>query len=149
MSDHAIVDQGIVRRLDGDQAFVSMLENPACDDCGAKIICAPDSSGERGVMARNSSGAKVGQRVMVTESKELLLRISLMQYGLPLLGFLLGVFAVYFLDLSVIGIPVELLYFVGGLAGLGILSIFAHHWAKRISGDESMYFEIVKIYNGD
>jgi len=147
--EDAIVDEGVVKRVEKGMAFVSLLENETCEHCNAKILCAPDSSGERGVLARNSAGASVGQRVMVTESKDLLLRLSLMQYGLPLLGFLLGIISLYFLNISVPGIAVEVLYFFGGLAGLGIGGLISRVWATRISQDSSMYFEIAKIYNGD
>ncbi|MBS1272585.1 MAG: hypothetical protein MAGBODY4_01732 [Candidatus Marinimicrobia bacterium] len=142
-----ILDEGIVKRIEGDKAFVTLMENDTCEDCGAKILCAPNEKGERGVLAKNEAGATTGQKVIVTESRDLLLKLSLMQYGLPLLGFLLGIFALYFSDISVAGIADEVVYFVGGLVGLALTSALSWKWAALASQNEDNYFEISKIYS--
>ena len=142
-----IIDEGIVQRIEGDKAFVTLMENDACEDCGARIMCAPGEEGERGVLARNQIGAVIGQKVQVTESRDLLLKLSLMQYGLPLLGFLLGIFALYFSKITVAGIADEVVYFVGGLVGLTLMSAVSWKWAALASQDEDNYFEITKIYS--
>lgn len=143
-----IFDHGKVTRVQGEMAFVEIPPNEYCEHCGAKIICASDERGERGLLVRNPLGAKVGQEVLVTQSHNVMLRLSLMQYGLPLLGFLLGIFSLYWIPLSVAPIPIEVVYFCAGLVGLGIGGWISWNWAKKAGNKANMYFEISKIYNG-
>jgi len=139
------VDRGVVKRLENGRAFVQIDEQAACEHCGAKILCAPGKSSDRGLLARNAVGAEVGDMVNVTESGHLLLKISTMQFGLPLLGFLLGIFILYGLNIQVYGIPPEIWMFVGGLAGLGIASVISRGWAQHIADDPRDSFEISQI----
>jgi len=142
-----ILDEGIVKRIEGDKAFVVLMENDACEDCGARLLCAPNEKGERGVLAKNMAGATVGQKVLVTESRDLLLKLSLMQYGLPLVGFLLGIFMLYSMGITIAGIADEVVYFLGGLVGLALASAVSWKWAAIASQNEDNYFEISKIYS--
>jgi len=139
------IDQGVVTRLENGRAFVSIDEQSACKHCGAKILCAPGQSGERGLMAKNTVDAKVGDYVTVAESGQLLLKISAMQFGLPLLGFLVGIFLLYFTGFNVLSIPPEVWMFLGGLAGLGITSLIARQWANRLAETANDSFIISNI----
>ncbi len=136
-------------RLQGDMAFVQVPRDASCEHCGARVICAPNNHGETGLLVRNTVGAREGQEVLVTESGDLLLKLSLMQYGVPLFGFLFGVFSIYLANISVPIVPEELLYFSGGLAGVAAGGWIAWRWAKAAGNNAKMYFEISKIYNGD
>ncbi|MCF7803371.1 MAG: SoxR reducing system RseC family protein [Candidatus Marinimicrobia bacterium] len=142
----AVLDKGVVKRIEGERAFVEIADSDACEDCGARILCAPNQSGERGIMAKNTAHAKVGQQVLVTETDDLLLKLSLMQYGLPLLGFLLGIFVLYSFNISLPGIPAEVVWFLGGLAGLGFSGVLSWRWARGAAQTSKHYFEISKIY---
>jgi len=144
-----IFDHGKVTRVQGEMAFVQLPRTESCERCGAKILCAPDNRGDRGLLVRNPLGATVGQEVLITQSHDLLLQLSLMQYGLPLLGFLLGIFSLYWLPLSVTPIPKEVVYFLAGLAGMGICGRISWNWAKKAGKQANMYFEISKVYNGE
>jgi len=142
-----VFDRGVVTRLEDGKAFVSIRENEACENCGAKLICAPNAKGDRGILARNPLHASPGQAVQVTESRDILLRLSLLQYGLPLVGFLLGIFLLYSFAVQIQGIPQELLLFIGGLAGLGLSSVLAWKLVGNLAQGQTMYFEISKILN--
>jgi len=139
------IDQGVVTRLENGRAFVSIDEQSACKHCGAKILCAPGQGGERGLMAKNDVDAQVGDYVTVSESGQLLLKISAMQFGLPLLGFLVGIFLLYFTGFDAFSFPPEVWMFVGGLAGLGIASLIAREWANRIAETANDSFIISNI----
>lgn len=145
----SLFERGIVSRKNNGTVFVAIPENESCEHCGAKIICAPDSGKERGIYASNPVNAEIGQHVEVVESQDLMLKMSVIQYGLPLLGFLGGVFLLYFTNLSIPGIASELSLFLGGLGGLGIASFVSRSWAGKIANGEEPYFKISKIYNGD
>lgn len=145
----AVFEHGIVKQVRNGTAFVAISENESCEHCGAKILCSPQEGKERGVYARNPQGACVGQHVEVSESEDLLLTLSVIQYGLPLLGFLLGIFVLYFIGASVPGIAPEIIYFFGGLVGLGFASLLSWKWADNLARKSDFYFEISKIYNKD
>ncbi len=145
----AVFDHGIVRTVKNGTAFVAISENESCEHCGAKILCSPQGGKERGIHARNPYNACVGQHVEVSESEDLLLQLSVIQYGLPLFGFLAGVFALYLTHISLPGVAEELLYFLGGITGLGIASLFSWKWADYLARKSGFYFEITKIYNGE
>ncbi|HKJ68061.1 MAG TPA: SoxR reducing system RseC family protein [bacterium] len=145
----AVFDRGVVTQLQGEMAFVQLPGDESCEHCGARVICAPTDQGETGLLVRNPLGAKEGQEVLVTESGDLLLKLSLMQYGVPLFGFLFGVFSIYLANISVPVVPDEVLYFIAGLAGTAIGGWVAWRWAKAAGNKANMYFEISKIYNGD
>ena len=142
-----VFDHGIVKKIRNGTAFVAISENESCEHCGAKILCSPQGGKERGVYARNPHGACVGQHVEVSESEDLLLLLSVIQYGLPLLGFLLGIFVLYFSGVSLPGIAPEVIYFLGGLGGLGFASLLSWKWADNLARKSDFYFEISKIYN--
>ncbi len=99
--------------------------------------------------ARNPLGAEVGQNVLVTESGELLLKLTMIQYGLPLIGFLIGIFGFNFWGVTLFGMPAELFSFVGGLLGLVLGGLVSWKWAYNAGKRANMYFTISKIYNGE
>jgi len=145
----AIFDRGVVTRVAGNKAYVEIPMDESCEKCGAKILCAPGNDGEQGLPALNPLGAKVGQNVLVTESGELLLKLTMMQYGLPLIGFLLGLFAFNFWGMTLFGMPAEMFSFIGGLFGLGLGGLVSWKWAYKAGRKSNNYFTISKIYNGE
>ncbi len=144
-----VLDKGTVIEVRNGIARVSLRENAECEQCGARILCAPDASGERSLVARNSLNARIGEQVVVKESRDILLRLSLLQYGLPLLGFLLGVFIIYLSGITAFMVPIELVSFLAGLGGIAISGWYGRKWASSLAKKSDMYFEITKIYNGE
>ena len=138
----SIFDHGIVKKIKGDMAFVEIGDGRNCEQCGARMICAPDSR-------HNPLNAKVGQKVVVTESHGLILKLLTIQYGLPLLGFIIGVIATYLLDLSIPGVAAELVSFLSGMVGLAVSSVVSWKWAKRASVKQHIFYEISKINSED
>lgn len=145
----AIHDSSIVKRIEGDFAFVKIVDNGLCEHCGIRIICSPHSKYERGILARNPFKAKVGQNVVITDSQNLLKKLSVMLYGLPLLGFVLGVFTAYLLDVSLPYVADEVLLFFSGTIGLFLCSIISRKWLKRISVVAHTLFQISRVHSED
>jgi positive regulator of sigma E activity len=141
-----IVDTGFVSRIIGDKAYVKMAAQEACSSCGARIICAPDGPEDRELLLTNTIGAKVGDEVAITESGNQLLKLSVLQYGIPLFGFIAGIFFSAMNGYRLPQVPQELLMFMTGVAGMltgGVCSwLWARNWAKKPDPG----FEMLQIF---
>ena len=136
---------GLVTALQADKATVRLTRNESCDKCAAKIICRPGDDGFREMQAFNRVQASVGDNVEISETGNLLLKLSLIQFGIPLLGLLLGIFFVNFLQPVESFLPKEVTMSIGGLVGLvaGGFVVWStlKAWAKKMS----CVFEIVRV----
>ena len=92
-TDHAQeIETGIVTDLQNGCALVELNLQAACENCGAKVLCVPDENGKRSLKVSNPVNAQIGERVAISESGDFLLKVSAIQYGIPFIGFLLGIF---------------------------------------------------------
>jgi sigma-E factor negative regulatory protein RseC len=139
------LDTGIVTSIQGTDALVTIDTQAACDSCNARIICVPDKAGKRILKAINPLNAKVGSRVVVSETSTFLLKLSFLQYGIPLIGFLMGIILCYILDISSDLIANELIWFAGGVVGLAIAAILARYFAERMVENKNAFFIISRI----
>ena len=132
--DHEI---GTVKAVKDGQAVVELRPGEICESCSARILCRPGKNGTHEMTVLNPMGAKPGQTVELNETGNLLLILSLMQYGLPLMGLLTGIFLVYGFEPTLLSIRIELLMASAGLVGLllggGVAYIGLRYLASRIS----------------
>ena len=140
----SIQDRGIVKAVEGDRAYIEIEDTTDCEQCGIKKICTINSRSDRGILARNPMSAKIGQSVLVRSSENILIKLSMMQYGLPLLGFFLGISIAYISGMSIPHVVDELLLFLSGIVGLFLSGIVSFIWAKS-----QLLFEISKISHKD
>ena len=138
-------ETGIVRELENGQATVELNLQPACETCGAKVVCVPDQQGKRLLKVSNPLHAQVGNRVAISESSDFLLKISMVQYGIPFIGFIAGILICYGLNLNVAGIPQELIQFTGGLLGLGLSALLSRSLSQRLAEGNKAFFTVTKI----
>jgi len=143
----ATIGKGIVRFVQGETALVEVGNLDACSDCGAKMICGQGTRKQGMLRARNVIHATVGQVVGLTESNGILLKLSLIQYGIPLVGFLLGVFIPSIFNLSVPFIASEFVLFCFGTLGLCIGGAISWKWMVQASKIYTDFFEISTIYS--
>jgi positive regulator of sigma E activity len=136
---------GIVTALIHDEAIVELSLQESCDTCGARMICVPDSSGKRRLRAANPLRANIGNQVAITEKSNFLLLVSFLQYGIPFVGFLIGIFAIYAIKLSLFSLPQELIMFLGGLLGLFGGALIARFYVERLAETTRSFFEIAEI----
>ena len=139
------MESGVVLSLEGSAARVEFRENDSCSSCGAKLLCNPTGGGKRQVLARNTASASVGDSVQVVEGENALLKVSALQYGIPLAGFLLGTFFAYGSNWKVSFAPQELVYFSAGLIGLFFGGLISYIWAGRIAAGGNLAFEVTRI----
>lgn len=139
----------MVRRVAGHVAFVEVTNTGQCNGCGVRLICQPELDSPVTVRAANTISARPGQKVNVHMMPGLLTKMTMIHYGLPLLGFVLGVFAASYGGLTLIPTARELGLFLAGVIGLLACSLFAWVWAGRIAGQVEAPFEISSVYSED
>jgi len=141
----AEVEIGIVTAIRDNDAIVELSIDKSCESCGARLVCVPDQNGKRRLKAANPLKAKIGSKVTITEKANILLKMSFLQYGIPFLGFLGGIFLLYSSDIFVNNFPQELLIFLGGIAGLIISALLSRLLSEKLAESNSTFFEISKI----
>ncbi|MBC8402058.1 MAG: SoxR reducing system RseC family protein [Candidatus Marinimicrobia bacterium] len=139
----SVIDQGRVIDLVGDQARVEIATREACAACGARFLCSPGTKNSNTLTAFNEIGAKMGDQVEVRERGNLLLKLSLLQYGLPLLGFVLGLFVIYL----IIGQDNELILFLTGCLGLGFGALLAWLGIRFLARQPQHFLVVTRIIN--
>ncbi len=111
-------EEGTVVAVHGDVAEVLLRRGRLCEGCGSCCVAVGD-----GVMlaeAENRAGAGKGDRVVVDLPAGLSIRAAFILYGVPLLGFLLGLGVGALLDAAFFGggagVPLALIFGFGFLA---------------------------------
>jgi sigma-E factor negative regulatory protein RseC len=138
-------ETGVVCGIEGDTAVIELDSQQNCKSCGAQVICVPDSLGKRILKVSNNLSVKIGDHVKIIETSPFLLKLSFMQYGLPLLGFLLGIFLFSVLKIVITPIPQELIMFGGGIIGLLLSALLARHFIARIAERGGTLFVMSEI----
>ncbi|MFH2129366.1 MAG: SoxR reducing system RseC family protein [bacterium] len=136
---------GIVKAVSQHQTVVELQVSDACESCGARILCRPGRNGLHEMVVQNSVHASVGDVVKLDETGNLLLILSLIQYGLPLLGLLGGIFIIYGLKPTLFSLRFELVMTAGGFIGLILGGILAHRLLGYLSGRINCVFKISAI----
>lgn len=84
-------EEGIVTKINSTTAWVTTIKSSACESCAAKSSCSTLASGEEmKVEAINTSGATVGDRVVIYFETSSLLKLSFFLYIFPILIMLVG-----------------------------------------------------------
>ena len=139
------LEKGIVTAIVDNDAIVEVSVQDSCESCGARMVCVPDNNGLRRLRATNPLNAHIGSQVAVTEKSNLLLALSFFQYGIPLVGFLVGIFIFSVLNPVILSLPKELILFIGGLLGLVISAYISHFFIERLAGKGGSFFTISAI----
>ena len=142
MSDQ-VSDTGTITQIDDSFVTISIDSTDDCKDCGIRFLCSPGSEKDKTITLENSIDAKVGDRVSISEASNILLKLSLLQYGLPLIGFLIGI--VVGTQLNIKLQPIEFYQFLCGLFGLGLAGIISFLIIKRMAKKPDNYFKFKKI----
>ncbi len=122
---------GVVQSADHHALNIRFTEGDACETCGLKVVCAPGKSADRSLSLPNPDNLSVGQTVQIEELSNLELHLALIQFGLPLLAFLMGLGAGIVIPQAIV--PKEFMSFLIGLFGLGISFFMARHLVGQIT----------------
>jgi positive regulator of sigma E activity len=138
-----VTDQGTITKINGNILTISIKVSDNCEGCGIKFLCSPKSGEDKVIKIENTIDGKVGDMVEVSEASNVLLILSLIQYGIPLIGFLSGIFISYNLEFGFN--PIELFQFICGLIGLGIAGGISYLIFKWIAKKPDKLCNISKI----
>jgi len=138
-----VSDTGRITKIDNNFATIAIDATDDCKDCGLRFLCSPGSVKEKIIRLENTIDAKVGDRVSISEASNILLKLSFLQYGLPLIGFLLGI--VIGTQIPIKLQPIEFYQFLCGLFGLGLAGIISYLIIKRMAKKPGNYFKFDKI----
>ncbi len=84
-------EEGIVTKVNSTTAWVTTRKSSACESCASKSSCSTLASGEEmKVEAINTSGATLGDRVVIYFETSSLLKLSFFLYIFPILIMLVG-----------------------------------------------------------
>ena len=138
-----VTDKGIITKIDGNILHIAIKTEDNCEGCGIKFLCAPKAGEDKIIKLENSIDSKVGDAVEISEASNVLLTLSILQYGLPLIGFLAGIFISY--NMVVAFKPIELFQFIIGLIGLGIAAGISYLIVKWIAKKPDRLYRVVKL----
>jgi len=139
-------EYGEVIELKGDFAVVQMQNSDACHGCRAKVVCQPNSAGQRILYVKNTLGASVGDRVNLEQSGANQIKLIFMQYGVPLLSFLVAIIvASRFITEKSNGIPPEVLQLIVALVFMILSGVVTYYWSKRKAKQNFSIFRMKSI----
>ena len=138
-----VSDTGRITKIDDNFATIAIDSTDDCKDCGIRFLCSPESDKDKIITLENTIEAKVGDRVAISEASNILLKLAFLQYGLPLIGFILGIIIATQLNINLQ--PVELYQFLCGLLGLGLAGVISYLIIKRMAKKPGKFFTFEKI----
>ncbi|MCK4813442.1 MAG: SoxR reducing system RseC family protein [Candidatus Marinimicrobia bacterium] len=121
----------VIDKKDGKMSIRIEQDQTACEACAARVFCSKSSCEDANMILADRPDIHIGDHVQIEESKNILIKTSLVAYGIPLLFFVTGALLGQFLPET--RIPSELLQFACGCIGLLIGGFLGRWIALRIS----------------
>ncbi len=143
MTDN-FLDFGVVTVVSEASVQVKLEQKDDCNSCGARILCNPHKNNNPTLTAQNTQDVSIGDKVALKERGNILLWLSIYQYGLPLLGFITGILFTNFTLTKYFNESNELVLFLGGLIGLAIAGFIARYFINRIASNPGSHFILEK-----
>jgi len=141
-----LTESALVTRRDGDRVELELQRSSACDHCELNQGCGTGALGRllgrrsRPLVIETDRECKPGDRVLVELPESALVRASLLLYGLPLLGLVLGGLLAAMLEVPewlVVGIA---------LFGLFIGFKLATRMTQRLEqGGRAPYIRVIQV----
>jgi sigma-E factor negative regulatory protein RseC len=123
-----IEETGTVKSTDGNMAVVAVARKSACEGCSSGL-CKPDAQTME-IEALNPAGAVVGQKVRVTIKSALYMKGSMIVYGIPAIGLVVGaVIGKEFLSGFFQGTDPDILSAICGFTAFGISLAVVRIWS--------------------
>ncbi len=142
-----LYEQGVVISVKDEIAEVDISENGNCHECGAKMFCKPGSNDKKILTVINKFGAKIGDRVEISVDGGVLLKVSLMLYGAPLLILIVGI--LIGLEIFKNQNPTELYAFGSTIFILAIYYLLFFLLKGKKENNKSIMPKIVRIFKRD
>ena len=130
---------GKVINLDGEFALLEIRESESCSHCHAKVVCSAGKEGTRSMRIKNKLNAKIDDYVAFDTSETQQLLITTMQYGFPLIGFLVGLMGYFYLLSDKILFPKEIGAFLGGILIMFAFGLITRYWSDKKAKSMSLH----------
>lgn len=124
-------ETGLVIKIEGNKAFVSVERKSACEGCPASSICKPGDEGSV-IEAINEAGAEIGDRVSVSLKAFSYLKGSIIVYGIPTICLIAGAIIGKELLKDLFILDPELLSAIGGLGAFAISFLIVKLLSKKM-----------------
>ena len=130
--EELIRHEGIVQRVDGNRAHVSIVQTSACSACKARSMCMSSESQQKEVDAVMLEPMSVGDRVEVEVRERLAWRAVLLAYILPFVAMMAVMIALEMLTdwseaiVGTVSLCAIALYFI-------VLGMFKHRLQTQFS----------------
>ena len=102
-----MIEEAFVESAQKSRATVKLIRPQACEKCKA---CQGSGKNEPFLDAENTVGAKPRDRVMVEIDDNLIAKTTFMFYGMPFLGFIIGVLLGHFFFAKIFNISYHEVY---------------------------------------
>ncbi|MDD5259170.1 MAG: SoxR reducing system RseC family protein [bacterium] len=126
---------GKVIKVEGTQATVAMDRHSACAHCG---ICIAGCNEKMEIIAENTIGSKVNDRVKVAVAGPFILKSAFIVYIIPLFGLVLGYLAGRYFGGEKLGV----------IFGLGVVALVLyglHYYDRKIKKEHALIVHITEI----
>lgn len=132
---------GTIKEKKDGRVVIQIDENMnACKGCAAHALCGKKDCSDAQVILKDREDLKVGDQVLIEERENILIKTSLLAYGIPMVFFVGGIFLGLLIPET--SVPKELLQFISGCLFM-VLGGFSGRWlAQRLSRRLDKYFLI-------
>ncbi|MEA2077082.1 MAG: SoxR reducing system RseC family protein [Candidatus Marinimicrobia bacterium] len=133
--------KGIISDKRNNKAYIRIQEdNTACAGCAAHALCGKKDCDDAQIILNDRPDFHVGDAIEIEEKQNILIKTSLLAYGIPLVFFAVGVLGGQYIPVT--NFPIELLQFACGCLGLLAGGFLGRYLAQRISRRIDKYFTI-------
>jgi positive regulator of sigma E activity len=133
--------QGTITDKKDGKIYIRIDEsNSACSGCAAHALCGKKDCDDAQVILNDRPDLHIDDKVEITEKENILVKTSLLAYGIPLVFFALGVLGGQLIP--EMAIPKELIQFLTGCIGLVLGGILGRALAQALSRRIDKYFSI-------
>ncbi|MFA6617755.1 MAG: SoxR reducing system RseC family protein [Candidatus Neomarinimicrobiota bacterium] len=139
-----MASKGIVTDKKGGKIYIRIDDDmDACKGCSAHAICGKKDSDEAQIVLNDRDDLKIDDEVIIEEEGALLIKTSLIVYGLPLLFFAAGILLTG--NTSPANFPKELLQFLSGCIGLVLGGFIGRGIANLLSKKIDANMKVKKV----
>lgn len=139
-----MANKGIVKDKKNGKIYIQIADNmDACKGCSAHALCGKKDCDEAQVILNDRDDLKINDEVIIEEEGALLIKTSLIAYGIPLIFFAAGILLTG--NTSPDNFPKELLQFLSGCVGLVVGGFIGRVIANLLSKKIDSNMKVTKI----
>jgi len=143
-----ITEEGTIKRIVGQKAWVTTHRSEACHQCEAKGVCHSLGSGkEVEILADNEAHAAPGDRVLLALESRPLLKATFLIYMVPIILMIVGAF-IGSRVASQIHLGSDLASLLGGIVFFAVTFFFARLRGVALGNKKQYVPQVIQIIAG-